>query len=70
MTSATVTVSAGTRSQYPPSAPRLASTRPCRRSSARMFSRNLIGMSCAVAIRSPLTGPSSADANSISARSA
>ena len=33
-----------------------------------MFSRNLIGIACACAIRSPLTGPSPAAASSTIAR--
>ena len=58
MTSATVISSAGWPASSRRRRPRWLRTSPWRRSSARMFSRNLSGMSWASAMRSPLTGPS------------
>src|SRR5919198_646406 len=70
ITSASEISPAGRASQYPPSTPRWLCTRPACLRSSRMFSRNLSGISCACAIRSPLTGPSPAAASSAPARTA
>ncbi len=70
MIAASVTSSGGRASQYPPSAPRWLRTIPACLRSPRMFSRNLSGMPCACAIRSPFTGPSASAASAAQARMA